>query len=254
MKAERHMRAKIYALIAAAGAGSRMGRPGGKQLINLDGKTVIRRSCEAFEASNYVDAYVVLTDPTHLQAMQNELHDLKSQGKCLAILQGGDSRQATVMEGLRYLQIELDRHSGGRYSQQSPEDRIICLVHDGARCLVSPQLIDQAAVIILDQKVGTAPALPATDTVRILHKAGEGSETPPRAQTLLMQTPQGADLDVMLEAYYKAEADGLSLTDDVQALEHLGYPLYFYEGDRKNIKLTRPEDLALASFFLNSEH
>lgn len=248
------MRAKIFALIAAAGQGSRMGLPGGKQLLDLAGKTVIRRSCEAFEASSYIDGYVVLTEPASLQAMHEELYDLKSQGKCLAILQGGPSRQATVMEGLRYLQIKMDRYSGGRYSQHSPEDRIICLVHDGARCLVTPQLIDQAAVLILDQRVGTAPALPATDTVRILHKTGLSSETPPRDQTLLMQTPQGADLDVVLEAYYKAEADGLQLTDDVQALEHLGYPLCFYEGDPQNLKLTRPQDLALARFYLNSEH
>lgn len=250
MRAERHMRAKIYAIIAAAGQGSRMGRPGGKQLIELEGKSVIRRTCEAFEASSYIDAYLVLADPANLQAMQEDLYELKSQGKCLAIIQGGDSRQASVMEGLRYLQISLDRHSGGRYSQQSPEDRIVCLVHDGARCLVSPQLIDQVAVLILDQRVGTAPALPATDTVRILHQAGGTSETPARDQALLMQTPQGADLDVMLAAYYKAEADGLVLTDDIQALEHLPYPLHFYEGDRKNIKLTRPEDLDLARFYL----
>lgn len=252
MREEKYCHAEVLGIIPAAGSGSRMGVEGGKLLLDMLGKTVIRRTCESFEASPYVDAYVVVAAPASLEIMNEELHDFKTSGKCRAIIAGGERRQDSVFEGLRFWQIYLDRHSDGLFSRQGVARRVICLIHDGARCLLEQQLIEKAVNLIYEQRCGAAPALASVSTVRILDQQGRTLSSPPRSQVVLMQTPQGADLEVMLAAYnavIKAKSD---ITDDIQALEYIGYPVRFFAGERNNIKLTTPHDLALAKFYLSS--
>lgn len=236
---------RIHAIIAAAGTGTRMQRQGGKQCINLAGKTVIRRSCEAFEAHDALRSYLVLAHPAELRAMQDELADLQATGKLIAVIPGGLSRQESCLLGLRFYQ---------RWLLAYPKHyRELMLIHDGARCLLSQALLERVCAKLLEGRCGVAPAMPVTDTIRVLNAEKLVLQTPDRSKLLAMQTPQGADFPVLMAAAEEAYRQGLKIRDDLTALEHIGYPIRFVPGEASNMKLTHPEDLALASFYLSQQ-
>ncbi len=242
-------RVEVFGIIAAGGRGSRMGVPGGKQLIKLLGKTVIEYSCEIFEESKLVDAYVVVSSKEQLATMGNVISPYLSKGKCLALIEGGARRQDSVWHGLAYFK------PSGRQEEQMPESgnkRRIALVHDGARCLLSPLSVDKLARYIIENHVGAALALQAIDTIRILDEEGRTKEIPDRSHSIQMQTPQGADWSALYAAYEAIRRENLHITDDVQALEYIGYPVHFLPGERNNVKLTLPEDLKLAAYLLQN--
>lgn len=240
-------RVEVLAIIAAGGSGSRMGVPGGKQLIRLLDKTVIEYSCEIFEESKLVDAYVVVSSKDQLAAMEKILSPYLSKGKCLALIEGGARRQDSVWRGLAYFAPNGKPEEQGR---EAGKRRRIALVHDGARCLLSPLSVDKLARYIIENHVGAALALQAIDTIRILDKEGKTKEMPERSRTIQMQTPQGADWSVLFAAYEAIQRENMVITDDVQALEHIGYPVHFLPGERNNLKLTLPEDLDVAAYLL----
>lgn len=243
---------KTIALIAAAGQGSRMQREGGKQLIELAGKSVIKRSVQKFQDHPLVDAYLVICSEEDMHEIQRDLYEFKSGGKCLGIIPGGQRRQDSVYLGLQKIKSLIGNDTGLIQEENSSlldEDTIV-LVHDGARCFVSESLITQAIQMIQEQNVGTAPVIPATDTVRILDDQGKIYLSPDRDRVVLMQTPQGAKFSALYKAYTAINQEDLEISDDIQALEFIKYPVHFYPGDWHNIKLTRPQDLALAMYIL----
>lgn len=237
---QKHKNSKtIWAMIAAAGKGSRMSSSESKQFLDLAGKSVIKRSCEAFEKARYIDQYVVVAAPNQVIAMKAELSFFAQKGKCAGVIAGGETRQASVYQGLSYLYHDLDL-----------TDFCVVLVHDGARCLVKPQLIDQVAQKILTEHCGVAPVVPVKDTIRLLDLEGKPQLTPPRDRLVAMQTPQGASLNALYYAYDYVFHNQEEVTDDVEALLQRNYPVRFIEGDRSNIKITYPDDLALANYYL----
>ncbi len=224
----------VAALLAAGGSGSRVGGPLPKLYRSLSGVSVLGRSLQALAAHPYVDrVYVSLRAGD--EALFRELAAPYGGQKLQPPLPGGAERQDSVAAALRVLA-----------DAEAPDS--ILLVHDGARPLLSGALIGR--VTEAAAACGAAiPVLPLRDTVK--QRGPDGLlRTPPRSSLMAAQTPQGFRLDLLLEAYRQAEADGFLGTDDASLLERLGRPVQTVEGEQENLKITLPEDLAYMEWLI----
>lgn len=216
-----------YALIMAAGCGSRMGLEMNKALYPLAGKAVLARSVEAFET--LVDGVVIVAR----EADMGRIHALSLRAR---IVHGGDTRQRSVLLGLRAL----------------PADAEIVLVHDAARPFAGRGLIERCVASARAFGSGVA-AIPIQDTIKRVGADGVIVETPARETLYAAQTPQAFAAAKLLRAIERLEALGITTTDDAAALEAAGEAVRIVPGEAGNIKLTRPEDLRFAEFILRGE-
>ncbi len=145
---------------------------------------------------------------------------------------GGKTRQESVHLGLNALSDKVQ----------------LAAVHDGARPLVTWQLIDRV-VRAANTYGAAAPAVPVKDTIKVV-QGGVVQQTPDRAALQAVQTPQVFDFDLLRGALKKAELDGVQLTDDCSAVERMGMTVKIVEGDEANLKVTTPQDLKLAALLL----
>lgn len=210
------------AVIVAAGAATRMlGQD--KILADLGGKPVIRRTAEAFNDCDAIRSIVVVTSAERIIAVRDLLHDLP---KVTAVVTGGATRQESVQLGLNAL---------------TPKPGLVA-VHDGARPLVTWQLIDR--VVRAANTYGAAiPAMPVKDTIKLV-EGGMVASTPNRGSLRAVQTPQVFDFDLLRGAMLKAE--DIVVTDESAAMERIGARVKLVEGDERNLKITTPIDLKLA--------
>ena len=217
-----------YAIVLAGGSGSRMGAGCNKVLLELQGTPVITRAVQAF--NGLVEGVVLVSRPEDVPAMQAAI---EAASVPVTIVPGGDSRQASVWNGLCAL----------------PEGCTHVLIHDGARCLVDEGTIRRCMASVEACGTGVA-AIPAIDTI----KAVDGSEivtaTPDRSTLRAVQTPQGFSVELIRRAHQAAQAEDFLGTDDASLVERLGMPVRLTLGDRRNIKLTTPEDIKMAEAFL----
>ena len=149
-----------------------------------------------------------------------------------SVVVGGADRPASVAAGLRNLSKKVK----------------LAAIHDGARPLVSAELIDRT-VRAAHSYGAAAPAIAVKDTIKVA-QGGIVVTTPDRNTLRAVQTPQVFDLQLLRGALQKAEADGLSVTDDCSAVEHLGMSVKLVEGEERNIKITTPMDLRLAEMLM----
>lgn len=217
-----------YAIVLAGGSGSRMGAERNKVLLDVHGKPVIVRAVEAF---------VGLVDGIILVSRTEDMHDMQAAMEAaqltVTIVPGGDSRQASVWNGLCAL----------------PEDCTHVLIHDGARCMVDEGTIRRCMASVESCGTGVA-AIPAIDTIKQVNADEIVTATPDRSQLRAVQTPQGFTVELIRKAHESAQAEGFLGTDDASLVERLGYPVRLTEGNRLNIKLTTPEDMIMAEAFL----
>jgi len=218
------------ALIVAAGRGTRAGPGGPKQYRTLGGMTVLRRTLLAFVTHEGIDAVQAVIHPDDLKAYEASAAGLP---KLLPPCFGGETRQASVAAGLEAL------------SQAAPA-RV--LIHDGARPLVSPDIIERA-IAALGVHQGVLVALPVTDTLRIA-AGGMAGATVPRDGLWRAQTPQAFRFDAILKAHRTAL--GAELTDDVAVATAAGMDVTIIEGHEANLKITTSDDLKLAERLLGS--
>lgn len=222
---------RTVALIVAAGRGSRAANAIPKQYLQLGGKTVLRRTLEAFAQHHDVDSIIAVTG-----ADDSALYAAATLGlpKLLPPAIGGATRQQSVLNGLE----ALARHEPERL-----------LVHDGARPFVSQGLISNV-IAACDETTGAIPALPVNETVKRVSKR-KVVETVPRQDLVTAQTPQGFPFTALLEAHRKAATSGrVDLTDDAAVAALAGIPVRIVEGERDNLKLTTPEDFTAAERML----
>ncbi len=219
---------RIAALIVAAGRGVRAERPGPKQFEPLAGKTVLARTVEAFTGHPRINAVLVVIhrddEPLYRQAAAD--HE-----KLLPPVFGGETRQASVLAGLEHL-------------AQSPSIPDQVLIHDGARPFVCENLIT-AVCSAIRPDAGAIPVLAISETVKRA-EAERVVETVSRSGLHLAQTPQGFDFTAILDAHRAAAADQTDLTDDDAVAAHAGLAVRTVCGDRRNIKLTDPDDFRYA--------
>lgn len=220
-----------FAIILAGGSGSRMGAGCNKVLLEVGGRSVIRRSADAF--APLMDGLVVVTRPEDRAAIEAALDGVA----CAKVLfaDGGVDRQASVWNGLCAL----------------PAGCTKVLVHDGARCLVDEGTIRRAMDAVDEGGTGVA-AVPAVDTIKVVDDRQLVVDTPDRAALRVVQTPQGFTRDILMAAHEHARADEFRGTDDASLVEHLGLPVRLTLGARTNIKLTTPEDLNMAEAILGA--
>mgnify|MGYP005753369081 FL=1 len=220
---------RCSAVVPAAGSSTRMGKD--KLLLPLGEQPVLLHTLRALDACPYITEIVVVTREELIVPIGQLCRDA-ALDKVRKVIVGGATRSHSVLAGLGEL---------------SP-DAELAAIHDGARPLVSQAVLE--AVIRRASECGAAaPAVPVKDTVK---RARDGlvTATLDRAELRAVQTPQVFQVDLIKTALQKALEDGAELTDDCAAVERLGIGVALTEGDYCNLKLTTPEDLAVAEALL----
>lgn len=212
------------AVIVAGGQGLRMQNAIPKQFLPINDKPVLYHTIQAF-VSAIPDIRIVLVLPQSHFSYANTALQHFGTGIDLTIVAGGDTRFASVKNGLR-----------------ETKEADIIFVHDGVRPLLSEQLIVacyEAAV----HHGSAIPVVPVTDTIRQLE--GEGSRTMDRGSLRAVQTPQTFKGSVLLPAFEQEFQN--SFTDEASVVEHYGKAVHLVNGEKSNIKITTPEDLVFAA-------
>ena len=216
------------AVIVAAGSASRMGGID-KVMAPIGGEPMIVRTVRQFQNCDAIKEIVVVTRSDLIVPISDLCHGFD---KVKAVVVGGDSRDASVSMGLNTL---------------SEKCKLVA-VQDGARPFAHWQLIDRV-VRAANSYGAAAPAIAVKDTIKVV-QGGIVKETPDRSSLRAVQTPQVFDFDLLRGALKKAKLDGLTLTDDCSAVEHMGMSVKIVDGDERNIKITTPMDLKIAELIL----
>ncbi len=198
-----------------------------KQYATLHGKTVVAHTLAALARAARVEHVLVVLAPDDTLWTAVMAHGAPS---CEVARVGGATRAASVTNGLRHL---LERGAG---------ERDWALVHDAARCLVEPAAIDRLVDACLPDEVGGLLALPLADTLKQAHD-GRSTRTLDRSDKWLAQTPQMFRIGTLLRAL---ESAGDAVTDEASAIEAMGLRPRLVRGHATNIKITWPEEFALA--------
>lgn len=220
----------VTAIIAAGGKGTRMGAGFNKVFMQLCGDEILLHTMRTFNESPLVDEIVVVTGKNDIERVKAIGKD-NNINKLALVTEGGDTRRASVYNG-------ICRANGD-----------IVAIHDGARCLISHKEIE--AVIADCEKYGAAAlGVPCKDTLKSADGDGFIAGTVDRSKTYQIQTPQVFKSDIIRDAHKKAIAEGFEPTDDCSLLERYGGRIKITEGSYDNIKLTTPEDIAVAEKIL----
>ena len=206
----------------------RMGTTVPKQFLLLHGRAVLWYTLRTFLSADS-DMQVVLAVPeAHLETAVELIKGLAGVER-IRLASGGDTRFHSVRNGLEKIKGEES----------------VIFVHDGVRCLVSKELIQRC----YEQAVQLGSAIPVIDCPDSVRLAEEvGSKPIDRRRIKLVQTPQTFRSDILLPAYMQDHQE--AFTDEATVIEEAGHPVYLIEGERTNIKITTPEDLVMAGYWL----
>jgi 2-C-methyl-D-erythritol 4-phosphate cytidylyltransferase len=231
---------RLFALVPCAGSGARSGATGPKQYEPVAGRALVLWTLEALARVRELDGTLVVLSPgdTQFEALQAE-GDAEAAGACWIAKVGGATRADSVQAGLQAL------------SERGAHDDDWVLVHDAARCLVHPESIRRLIETCRDDAVGGILALPLPDTLKRADAADRVAATVPRDAMWAAQTPQMFRLRVLRDALRAGLArTDLAITDEASAIEAAGLAPRLVRGDFENIKVTWPEDFALAERLL----
>lgn len=234
---------RVFAVITAAGSGQRFSETKRKQLMLLQGKPLFAWSLETFSQVKRLTGMVLVGPADDGHALEEMKAVAATFKKVVAVIPGGSSRQASIFRGLETLKARAGSND-------------LILIHDGVRPLATPNLINR----IIDHcrpDMVVVPVIRAAETVKLLAADGSISRTLPRQKIGLAQTPQGAPFSLLWDAYQAGNEEIWSqTTDDASLVENArpGTPIRWVDGERRNIKITFPEDLALAKSWLEPEN
>ncbi|NEP90246.1 MAG: 2-C-methyl-D-erythritol 4-phosphate cytidylyltransferase [Okeania sp. SIO2C2] len=222
----------MYLLIPAAGMGRRMGSQRNKLLLTLLGKSLLSWTLEAAFKSRYINWIGIIGQPVDFPDFQQMISGL-STNKSIELIEGGSTRQESVYKGLQALPPEAEQ----------------VLIHDGARCLATPELLDRCAEEVV-KCPGLIAAVPVKDTIKVVDSLGLIQDTPDRRNLWAAQTPQGFEVKLLKECHKKGRQLGWEVTDDAALFEKCGLPVKVVAGEETNLKVTTPVDLRVAEFIL----
>ena len=227
---------QVQAIIPAAGAGLHQGESSARVLLPVGGRTLIRRTLEAFDRCPEITGITLLVSQRNLLEVTREL---QSDGwrKAIDIRLGGERRQDSVRLGLESLRLD-------------PPDYVI--VHDGARPLVSDDLI-HAGLEAARQHGASTAALPVHHTYKHVDSSGFVHGTVERADLVQIQTPQVFRYDWIMEAHEKAARERIVVEDDAELIEKLGRPVKVFSGSYSNIKVATHEDALMVAALLAAD-
>jgi 2-C-methyl-D-erythritol 4-phosphate cytidylyltransferase len=226
----------MHLLIPAAGSGRRMGSQRNKLLLTLLEKPLLSWTLAAAEASRHISWIGIMGQPDDFPDFQAILNDL-SLVMPVELIKGGATRQESVYNGLQALPPNADR----------------VLIHDGARCLATPELFDRSAEALLTCP-GLIVAVPVKDTIKVVDERRIVQDTPDRRNLWAAQTPQGFEVKLLKQCHQEGRQKGWEVTDDAALFEKCGLPVQIVEGEETNLKVTTPVDLALAEFILRQRY
>jgi 2-C-methyl-D-erythritol 4-phosphate cytidylyltransferase len=224
----------MHLLIPAAGMGRRMGSDRNKLLLTLLDKPLLAWTLEAVSASGCISWIGIIGQPVDFPDFQEILATV-NLSKPVELIPGGETRQQSVYNGLQALPPDAER----------------VLIHDGARCLATPELFERCGAT-LQTCSGLIAAIPVKDTIKIVDQNRLILDTPDRQQLWAAQTPQGFEVKLLKECHDQGIQKGWEVTDDAALLEKCGLPVHIVMGEETNLKVTTPVDLSVAEFILRS--
>lgn len=215
---------RLLVIIPAAGSGSRFGGALPKQFQTLAGKPILQHVIERFLIDELVERVVVPVAPQLLESIK--------QTDRVTFVAGGDTRQQSVIRGVA-----------------EAGDAELIAVHDAARPLFSPETL--RTVAIAAQEVGAAlPVIPVSDTIHVMNDDATIASTLERAHLGAAQTPQCFRAAILRDILERAEREGITGTDEAGLAARFGYTVKAVPGDPRNLKITLPEDLAIAESYI----
>jgi 2-C-methyl-D-erythritol 4-phosphate cytidylyltransferase len=223
----------VHLLIPAAGSGRRMGSERNKLLLPLLGQPVIAWTLQAAKQAESIEWIGIIGQPHDWQDFKEIVTQLELEAM-VQFIQGGATRQESVYRGLKGLPETADR----------------VLIHDGARCLATPNLFNHCADALQDC-LGLIAAVPVKDTIKVVDASTQLiTATPDRSNLWAAQTPQGFDVQELLQCHETGIRQGWEVTDDAALFEQCQLPVKIVPGEETNLKVTTPVDLAIAEFIL----
>ena len=218
------------AIILGAGNGTRMKSEKSKLLLEIGSKTVIERSVEAFLSVSDIDEIIVVARAQDIDIYSELLTDER-----ISFVIGGSTRQQSVKNAV-----------------ETVDDAHLIVIHDGARPLIKCEDIEKT-IRAAEEFSAAAVGVFVKDTIKIVDKQGFVESTPDRSTLFAVQTPQIFDFELYKKTMQKADEQGLDFTDDCQLVELCGGKVKMVEGSYSNIKITTPDDIALAENLLKNE-
>lgn len=235
---------RCTAVVLAAGQGTRMGTSVQKQYLELEGKPLICYALETFETSSVIDDVVLVVGPGQEAYVREQIIGPYQFDKVTAIVEGGRERYDSVYEGLK---------AAVRDEKGQVRDGYV-FIHDGARPFVDEEILHRQYEAVGIYRACVA-GMPSKDTVKLIDDDNYAVKTPKRKYVWTVQTPQVFENSLIMNAYSKMMGEDCEgITDDAMAVErYMDVPVKLVEGSYRNIKITTPEDLAVARAFVNGK-
>lgn len=220
----------VTAIILAAGSSQRFKHKlysNNKNLYKINNKEIFKYSLEIFQNNNYIDNIILVTQKDEIDLFKSSIDTAN-----ILFVNGGNSRKQSVFNAISKV-----------------KDGIV-LIHDGARPLITDENINDL-LFTMNKYKGSTLAVKSKDTIKISDENNIVLSTTNREFTWLIQTPQCFDLKTLLDAHIKFKED-ITVTDDCSLLEKINEPIKLINGSYKNIKITTPEDIVIATAFINT--
>jgi len=233
---------RITAILPAAGLGTRMGVETPKQFLELGGEPLVIFTLRRLAACAAITDFILATRADELSFLEDRVSKARI-GRPARVVHGGETRQQSVANAL---------------AQVAPETEIV-MVHDAVRPFVTVEQLDRL-IAEARERGAVILGIPAIDTVkevkreRLPEDVARITGTIPRERIVLAQTPQAFRYGILREAFARAEADGVTASDEASLVERMGQDVYVVVGSERNLKITRPADMDLARFYLEQEH
>ena len=227
---------QVFAILPAAGLGTRMAGPQPKQFLILDGLPILIHSLRAFASVERITAIYVAVRKTEMERVEAQIAEYGFAGK-VHVVEGGNYRQESVSHALAALPAQPDH---------------VVLVHDAVRPLIDAATIERTIDAVLEHGAAIV-GMPAVDTIKQVERTAHGAlitSTIPREFIVQAQTPQGFRVGLLRKAFEEAMKDGFIGTDEAALLERAGHPVAVVHGSPVNLKITQLGDLELAEFYL----
>ena len=224
----------VTAIVLAAGAGTRFGGEVAKAFQPLAGRPIVLRTLDKMFASRFIDSVILVVAADAVGYCTNLLQSDDALRHRRWVLQvGGASRQQSARRGLECVVADGE----------------LVVLHDAARPLISPALIDRCLETAAEKRA-VVLGLPVRDTIKEVSSDGWIRATPDRSALWEIQTPQVFERELIVRAHQRAEGETSVATDDAALVERIGVPVFVLEGERTNLKITVPEDLWLAELMI----
>lgn len=250
---------KCTAIVLAAGRGSRMGSGVAKQYMLLRDKPLIWYALHAVEESSVIDDCILVTGTEDISYVKEEIVARFGFHKVEAVVAGGNERYDSVYNGL-CAAIGSETVRGGKKLRASGNHDGYIFIQDGARPFLTEEILERCYEAVKRDRACVV-GMPVKDTIKIVDETGCAKQTPDRKFMWQVQTPQVFEGALILSAYERLMQEkerllreGISITDDAMVVETFtDCKVRLVEGDYRNIKVTTPEDMAVAEAFLKNK-